>query len=58
MMIETYSDLLSTSERGEDAFGWRCVNCEDYIDQQVLANRDREPSSARSYRHRYALMTG
>ncbi len=57
-MIETYSDLLSTSERGEDAFGWRCVNCEDYIDQQVLANRDREPSSARSYRHRYALMTG
>jgi|GEM_PF-5550630 len=37
MMIETYSDLLSPSEKGEDEFGWRCANCGDYIDRQVLA---------------------
>ena len=58
MMIETYSDLLSPGEKGEDEFGWRCVNCGDYIDRQVLANRDQELASERGCRPGYALMTG
>lgn len=58
MMIETYSDLLSPSEKGEDEFVWRCVNCGDYVDRQVLANCAPELSSARNDRHRYAQMTG
>ena len=39
MMVEAYSDLLSPSARGEDVFGWRCVNCRDYVDWRVLLNR-------------------
>lgn len=58
MMIETYSDLLSPSEKGEDEIVWRCVNCGDYVVRQVLANRAHEPYSERVYRHRYALMSG
>lgn len=58
MMIETYSDLLSPSEKGEDEFVWRCVNCGDYVDRQVLANRAHEPYSGQVCRHRYALMSG
>jgi hypothetical protein len=39
MMVETYSELLSPSDRGEDVFVWRCVNCGDYMDRLVLRNR-------------------
>jgi hypothetical protein len=56
MMIETYSDLLSPSEKGKDEFGWRCISCGDYIDRQVIANRAHEPYSEPGYhRHGYAL---
>jgi hypothetical protein len=58
MMIETYSDLLSPSERGEDVFGWRCINCGNYLDRQVLANRGHELASEQAYRPGYALTTG
>jgi len=34
MMIETYADLLSPSEKGKDEFGWRCANFGDYFDRQ------------------------
>lgn len=57
-MIETYADLLSPGEKGEDKFGWRCANCGDYFDRQVLANRAHELSSARGHRYEYALKTG
>lgn len=36
---------------------WRCVNCGNYFDRQVLTNRTHEPSSMWGHRHRYALMT-
>lgn len=39
MMVETYSDLLSPSDKGGDVFVWRWVNCGDYVDQLVLLNR-------------------
>lgn len=39
MMIATYTDLLSPGETGEHATGWRCVNCGEYVDHQVLLNR-------------------
>jgi hypothetical protein len=58
MMIKTYSDLLSPSEKGEDEFGWRCVNCGDYIDRQILANRTSKLSGSRRCRQKYALVNG
>lgn len=39
LMVETYSDLTSPDATGEDAIGWRCVNCADYVDPLVLLNR-------------------
>ncbi len=39
MIIATYADLLSPSQTGEAAIGWRCVNCGEYVDRQVLVNR-------------------
>ena len=32
MMVETYSELLSPSDKGEEALVWRCVNCGEYVD--------------------------
>jgi hypothetical protein len=58
MMIETYADLLSPSEKGKDEFGWRCINCGDYLDRQVLANRAHELYSELGYRPGHALTTG
>jgi hypothetical protein len=58
MMIETYADLLSPSEKGEDEFGWRCANCGDYFDRQVLANRAHERYSEPGHRPGYALTAG
>jgi len=58
MMIETYADLLSPSEKGKDEFGWRCINCGDYLDRQVLANRAHELYSEPGYRPGHALTTG
>jgi len=57
MMIETYADLLSPSEKGKDEFGWRCINCGDYLDRQVLANRAHELYSEPSYRPGHGLTT-
>jgi hypothetical protein len=57
MMIETYADLLSPSEKGKDEFGWRCINCGDYLDRQVLANRAHELYSEPGYRPGHALTT-
>lgn len=39
MMVETSVDLLSASETGEALIGWRCLNCGEYMDRQVLLNR-------------------
>lgn len=39
MMVETYSELLSPSDKGEDVLTWRCVNCGEYVDGLVLLNR-------------------
>lgn len=39
MMVETYSELLSPSHKGETMFIWHCVNCGDYVDRLVLLNR-------------------
>jgi hypothetical protein len=39
MMVHTYSDLLSPSAKGEEVYCWRCVNCGEYVDRQVLRNR-------------------
>ncbi len=39
MMVETYADLISPSEIGEGVVLWRCVNCGDYVDRQILLNR-------------------
>lgn len=39
MMVETYSELLSPSDKGEEALVWRCVNCGEYVDRLVLLNR-------------------
>lgn len=55
MMIATYADLLSSSEAGEDVIGWRCVNCGEYFDRQVLLNRSvKVPAyvSSRNIEHR------
>lgn len=41
MMVETYADLISPSEIGEGVVLWRCVNCGDYVDRQILLNRFR-----------------
>jgi len=39
MMVQTYSDPLSPDEKGELVFYWRCVNCGEYVDRQVIRNR-------------------
>jgi hypothetical protein len=39
MMVEAYVDLLSPSQTGEAVIGWRCLNCGEYMDRQVLLNR-------------------
>jgi hypothetical protein len=39
MMVETYVDLLSPSDTGDALIGWRCLNCGEYMDPQVLSNR-------------------
>jgi hypothetical protein len=56
MMIATYADLLSRSQTGEDVIVWRCVNCGDYVDRQVLMNRsaqeERPMVPAGEVRHR------
>lgn len=39
MMVETYSDLTSPDDKGQDVFGQRCVNCGEYVDRLVLLNR-------------------
>ena len=39
MMVKTYSDLLSPSDTGHAVFVWRCVNCGNYVDRDVLQNR-------------------
>lgn len=39
MMVEIYSDLLSPSDTGDAVFAWRCVNCGDYVDRDILQNR-------------------
>lgn len=39
MMVETYVVLLSPSETEQPVIGWGCVNCGEYLDQQVLLNR-------------------
>ncbi|HLZ35581.1 MAG TPA: hypothetical protein VKP13_16355 [Nitrospira sp.] len=39
MMVETYADLISPTEIGEAVILWRCVNCGDYLDQQIIQNR-------------------
>ncbi len=39
MMVKTYVILLSPSETCQPVTGWGCVNCGEYLDQQVLLNR-------------------
>jgi hypothetical protein len=39
IMVETYADLISPSEIGGAVILWRCVNCGDYVDRQILLNR-------------------
>jgi ribosomal protein S27AE len=39
MIIATHADLLSPSRTGDPAIVWRCVNCGEYVDRQVLLNR-------------------
>jgi hypothetical protein len=39
MMVQTYSDLLSPDAKAEHVFYWRCVNCGEYVDRQVIHNR-------------------
>jgi hypothetical protein len=39
LLVPTYADLLSPSETGEAELGWRCLNCGEYMDRQVLLNR-------------------
>jgi hypothetical protein len=38
-MVQTYSDLLSPDEKGEHVLYWRCVNCGEYVDRQVIHYR-------------------
>lgn len=38
-MVECYSDVASPDAAGQDAIGWRCVNCGEYVDRLVLLNR-------------------
>jgi hypothetical protein len=38
-MVGTYSDLLSPDATGQEVIVWRCVNCGNYVDHQVLLNR-------------------
>jgi hypothetical protein len=47
-MIEAYSDLLSPNNFGEDTFGWRCINCGNYLDRQVIENRSTQTRSSRA----------
>lgn len=39
MVISTYGELLTPGQTGEAAKGWRCINCGEYVDGQVLRNR-------------------
>jgi hypothetical protein len=48
IVVETYFDLLSPDESGEAVLGWRCVNCGEYVDQQVLVNRSVQNQSSRA----------
>jgi RNase P subunit RPR2 len=39
LIVETYSDVASPDNAGQDVIGWRCVNCGEYMDRLVLLNR-------------------
>ena len=36
MMVETYSDVASPDDKGQDVFGQRWVNCGEFVDRLVL----------------------
>lgn len=56
MIVENYADLVSPIETGEAVFGWRCVNCGEYVDRQVLLNRSAQEQATyvppRAIQHR------
>lgn len=39
MVISTYGDLLPRAKRVKRPGGWRCINCGEYVEGQVLRNR-------------------
>lgn len=39
LMVESYSDVASPDDVGQDVIGRRCVNCGEYVDRLVLLNR-------------------
>ena len=47
LLVPSYTAALERHITGEPMTLWRCVNCGDCVDQDILANRGKGPGSAR-----------
>ena len=47
LLVPSYTAALEPDSTGKPVTLWRCVNCGDCIDSDILANRWKSPKSAR-----------
>jgi len=47
LLVPSYTTALERDVTGRPVMLWRCVNCGDCMDRDILANRERAPGSAR-----------
>ena len=47
LLVPTYSSSLERDVTGNQVTLWRCVNCGDCVDSNILANRWKSPGPAR-----------
>ena len=66
LLVPSYTASLERDVTGKPMTLWRCVNCGDCVDHDILANRGKGPGSARRARkttdrastHRTAARSG
>lgn len=47
LLVLSYTSSLERDAEGRPITLWRCVNCGDCVDRNILANRRKGPESAR-----------
>jgi hypothetical protein len=47
LLVPSYTTSLERDVTGKPVTLWRCVNCGDCVDSDILANRGKGPGSAR-----------